>query len=154
MPLFGNDRELFGQNRDLEGQGRRLIGQDGSLANQGDPFFGQDRELEGQGNRLFGQDRELQELYYALAMEEGGAAMPMSELRSMVERMQESDNMKQLMESVGQVPQRKQLSPERIHNLGVLYGQPLSQERLDYFEDQLNRNPDDSYMGEFPTFPD
>ena len=56
-----------------------------------------------------------------------------------------------LMEALN--PPRKQLTPEQIHNYGVMYGSPLSQERINYFEDQLNRNPDQSYMGEFPQFP-
>lgn len=48
---------------------------------------------------------------------------------------------------------RKQMSPERIHNLGILYGSPLSQERINYFENQMNRDPNQSYMGNFPKFP-
>jgi hypothetical protein len=36
----------------------------------------------------------------------------------------------------------------------VLYGAPLSQARIKYFEDQRNRDPNQSYYGKFPEFPD
>jgi len=50
--------------------------------------------------------------------------------------------------------QRKRLTPEEIHNLGVLYGAPLSRARIKYFEDQRNRDPNQSYYGNPPKFPD
>ena len=56
----------------------------------------------------------------------------------------------QLVKSMG----RRQMSPERIHNLGVLYGKPLSQDRINYFEDQMNQPHNQSYNGEFPQFPE
>ena len=48
---------------------------------------------------------------------------------------------------------RKRLTPERIHNLGAMYGEPLSEIQIKYFEDQINRDPNKSYMGDFPEYP-
>ena len=51
------------------------------------------------------------------------------------------------------MPERKRMSEADIRNYGMLYGKPLSQQQIDYFENQMNRNPDSSYYGDFPEFP-
>ena len=58
-----------------------------------------------------------------------------------------------LREGEAMMLMRKRLSPERIHNLGVLYGKPLTQAQIDYHEDIINRDPDQSYMGNIPEYP-
>jgi len=132
MPLFGNDRPL-------SGQGWGLAGQNEPLANQDDALFGQDRELKELYDALFeAQNEELQQMRSESEM--GGAIGQVN-----------NDLIAKIMGAI--TPERKQLTPERIHNLGVLYGKPISQEQLNYFEDQLNRDPNQSYMGEFPQFP-
>ena len=81
----------------------------------------------------------------AFAMDEAGSRMG-GMGKSMGQAMSEKE-----MARLEQ--QRKRLTPEQIHNYGVMYGEPLSQQQIDYFEDQLNRDPDQSYMGEFPQYP-
>ena len=63
------------------------------------------------------------------------------------------EELKMLMQGMIEMDTRKRMSPEEIHNLGVMYGSPLNQERINYFEDQMNRDPNESYRGQFPAFP-
>lgn len=76
-------------------------------------------------------------------------------LAALVEQMRKSDPNSVVRESEAKMmmDRRKRLTPEQIHNYGVMYGEPLSQQQIDYFEDQLNRDPNQSYMGEFPQYP-
>jgi hypothetical protein len=91
-------------------------------------------------------DYTQQQFEYLQAMRDfsasGGALGPLA-----------TEDMNQMMSALG-IQKRKRLSPEEIHNLGVLYGAPLSQARIKYFEDQRNRDPNQSYYGKFPEFPD
>ena len=131
---------------------------------------------------LFGQDRELGELYDALLKEEQRELRRTRDLAysSQIDQGYFNDQGQQNAEfdelmrmrqasgmggAAGSVPQeilqelvsdmkpRKRLTQEQIHNYGVMYGSPLTQQQIDYFEDQLNRNPNESYMGSPPQYP-
>ena len=133
MPLFGQDAQL-GQVYDAvpEQELNKFDGMIDALLKSGmsnDAIEDEIRNIEAHG--------ELND------MREGSTTGALGQV--------DMDTLSKLMDAFN--PPRKQLSPERIHNLGVMYGEPISQGRLDYFEDQLNREPNQSYMGEFPQFP-
>jgi hypothetical protein len=63
----------------------------------------------------------------------------------------DQEELYRLMEGMGQ-PVRKRMSPEEIHNLGVMYKQPINQSQIDWYEDALNTDPNGPKPNPFPPF--
>ena len=177
MPLFGNDTGLFGQDREL---GERYSAEDEfrELRSQENGF----RELQAMreastvgraAGDIFGKPIEQYDEIIDARLKSGMSNDAIEDEIRNIEGMGMLNDMREgsVTGALGNVPteelerlaqgmmgfspinSREQMSPERIHNLGVLYGSPLSQERVDYFENQMNRDPNQSYMGNFPKFP-
>lgn len=144
MPLFGQDTSLFGQDREIgefydawqTPENPNPTATDAIIdlmimrGMDNDAIEDEIRNIEGMG--MLNDMREN-------SMTGAMGNMDASEVDILMQAMTDSN--------------RKTLTPEQIHNYGVLYGSPLTQPQIDFFEDQLNRDPNQSYMGNPPVFP-